>query len=159
MTQGKKSHTPENSTSECLFQCSENHCVKKIKKTTLENPVTSQPRSELKNIYTTKTHSVWPWNTFTEWMEGSRKSHRRNVVSREEVTTSRWVGCVQQCVSSWSCPVGDGGRSHSEAPTRLLGKAVVGTVCGVKGGPMSLPLVHSKELNEQCGRDTPDCNG
>lgn len=50
------------------------------------------------------THSVWPWKTFTEWMEGSLKSQRRKVVSREEVTTSRWVGCVQQCVSSWSCP-------------------------------------------------------
>ena len=48
VTQGKKSHTPENSTSECLFQCSENHWVKRIKKITLENPVTSQPRSELK---------------------------------------------------------------------------------------------------------------
>ena len=52
----------------------------------------------------TVTHSVWPWKTFTEWMEGSLKSQRRKVVSREEVTTSRWVGCVQQCVSSWSCP-------------------------------------------------------
>lgn len=52
----------------------------------------------------TVTHSVWPWKTFTEWIEGSLKSQRRKVVSREEVTTSRWVGCVQQCVSSWSCP-------------------------------------------------------
>lgn len=52
----------------------------------------------------TTTHSVCPWKTFTEWIEGSLKSQRRKVVSREEVTTSRWVGCVQQCVNSWSCP-------------------------------------------------------
>lgn len=51
------------------------------------------------------TVSVCPWKTFTEWMEGSLKSQRRKVVSREEVTTSRWVGCVQQWVNSWSCPV------------------------------------------------------
>lgn len=50
------------------------------------------------------TYSVWPWKTFTEWIEGSLKSHRRKVVSRDDVTTRRWVGCVQQCVSSWSCP-------------------------------------------------------
>ena len=79
-------------------------------------------------------------------------------MSREEVTTSRWVGCVQQCVSSWSCPVGDGRRSHSEAPARLPGKAAAGTVYGVKGGRVP-SLVHSKELNEQCGRDTPDPDG
>jgi hypothetical protein len=50
------------------------------------------------------THSVCPWNTLTEWMEGSLKSHRRKVVSLDEVTTRRWVGWVQQWVSSWSWP-------------------------------------------------------
>lgn len=51
-----------------------------------------------------ETHSVCPWNTLTEWMEGSLKSHRRKVVSLDEVTTRRWVGWVQQWVSSWSWP-------------------------------------------------------
>lgn len=50
------------------------------------------------------THSVCPWNTLTEWMDGSLKSHSLKVVSLEEVTTRRWVGWVQQWVSSWSCP-------------------------------------------------------
>ena len=50
------------------------------------------------------TYSVCPWNTDTEWI-GSRKSHRRNVVSRDEVTTRRWVGWEEVCVSSWSWPV------------------------------------------------------
>jgi hypothetical protein len=50
------------------------------------------------------TYSVCPWNTDTEWI-GSRKSHRRNVVSRDDVTTRRWVGWDEVCVSSWSWPV------------------------------------------------------
>lgn len=59
---------------------------------------------------------MWPWNTLTEWMDGSLKSHRRKVVSREEVTTSRWVGCVQQCVSSWSCPTTKDNESQHHPP-------------------------------------------
>lgn len=43
-----------------------------------------------------KTHSVCPWKTLTEWMDGSLKSHSLKVVSLDEVTTSRWVGWVQQ---------------------------------------------------------------
>ena len=50
------------------------------------------------------THSVWPWKTLTECIEGSLKSHSLKVVSRDDVTTSLWVGWVQQCVSSWSWP-------------------------------------------------------
>ena len=50
------------------------------------------------------TYSVCPWNTDTEWI-GSRKSHRRNVVSREDVTTRRWAGWDEVCVSSRSWPV------------------------------------------------------
>lgn len=49
-------------------------------------------------------YSECPWNTLTEWMEGVRKSHKRNVVSVDEVTISCWVGWVQVCVSSWSWP-------------------------------------------------------
>lgn len=64
------------------------------------------------------TVSVWPWKTFTEWMDGSLKSHRRKVVSREEVTTSRWVGCVQQCVSSWSCPTSEDDKSAASPACR-----------------------------------------
>lgn len=37
-------------------------------------------------------------------MDGSLKSQSLKVVSLDEVTTSRWVGWVQQCVSSWSWP-------------------------------------------------------
>jgi hypothetical protein len=50
------------------------------------------------------TYSVCPWNTETEWI-GSRKSHRRKVVSRDDVTTRRWVGWDEVWVSSWSWPV------------------------------------------------------
>lgn len=48
-------------------------------------------------------YSVCPWKTETEWTL-SLKSHRRKVVSLEEVTASFWVGWVEACVSSWSCP-------------------------------------------------------
>ena len=37
-------------------------------------------------------------------MDGVLKSHRRKVVSVEDVTISCWEGWVQVCVSSWSCP-------------------------------------------------------
>lgn len=50
------------------------------------------------------THSVCPWKTLTEWMDGSLKSHSLKVVSLDDVTTKRWVGWVQQWVSSWSWP-------------------------------------------------------
>lgn len=50
-------------------------------------------------------YSECPWKTDTEWM-GSRKSHRRNVVSLDAVTTSLWLGCPEACVSSWSWPFG-----------------------------------------------------
>lgn len=45
---------------------------------------------------------MWPWKTLTECMEGSLKSHSLKVVSLEAVTSRRWLGCVQQWVSSWS---------------------------------------------------------
>jgi len=65
------------------------------------------------------THSVCPWKTLTECMDGSLKSHSRKVVSLDEVTTSRWVGWVQQWVSSWSCPAyADTWRKH-EKPLRV----------------------------------------
>lgn len=50
------------------------------------------------------TVSVCPWKTETAGI-GSRKSHKRKVVSREAVTTRRCVGCAETCVSSWSWPV------------------------------------------------------
>ena len=49
-------------------------------------------------------YSECPWNTLTECMDGVLKSHRRKVVSVEDVTISCWEGWVQVCVSSWSCP-------------------------------------------------------
>ena len=49
------------------------------------------------------TVSWWPWNTDTEWM-ASRKSHKRNVESFEDVTTKRWLGWAAVCVSSSSWP-------------------------------------------------------
>jgi len=45
------------------------------------------------------TVSVCPWKTETAGM-ASRKSHSRNVVSLEAVTTRRWVGCADTWVSS-----------------------------------------------------------
>lgn len=50
------------------------------------------------------TYSVWPWKTDTECTD-SLKSHNLNVVSLDEVTANFCVGCVEQSVSSWSCPV------------------------------------------------------
>lgn len=61
------------------------------------------------------TDSVCPWNTLTEWMDGSLKSHSLKVVSLDEVTTRRWVGCVQQWVSSWSWP--EHTRTHARTQT------------------------------------------
>ena len=80
----------------------EEHSLKKNSKQQVK-PITdefcTQNGQELKISY-----SEWPWNTLTEWMEGVLKSHRRKVVSVEEVTISCWVGWVQVCVSSWSWP-------------------------------------------------------
>lgn len=45
------------------------------------------------------TVSVCPWKTDTAGI-GSRKSHKRKVVSREAVTTKRCVGCADTWVSS-----------------------------------------------------------
>lgn len=39
-------------------------------------------------------------------------------MSRDEVTTRRWVGCVQQWVSSWSCPT-DGKHEGTENATHF----------------------------------------
>lgn len=50
------------------------------------------------------TDSEWPWKTLTAGIS-ERKSHSRNVESRDEVTTSRWFWWAQQCVSSESWPV------------------------------------------------------
>lgn len=159
MTQGKKSHTPENSTSECLFQCSENHWVKRIKKTTLENPVTPQPRSDLKKTFTRPrltpcgpgTHSQNGWKGRGSPTDGMSCRERRSPPA-----------------------AGSGACSSASAPGHVLwemedavtvrppsapGKSSRGDSVWGQVGPMSLPLMHSKELNEQCGRDTPDPNG
>lgn len=45
------------------------------------------------------THSLCPLMTLIAWMDGPRKSHILKLVSSEEVSTRRWVGWVQQCVS------------------------------------------------------------
>lgn len=50
------------------------------------------------------TYSECPWNTETAGI-WSLKSHNRNVLSEEEVTTSRCVGWAAAYVSSLSCPV------------------------------------------------------
>lgn len=49
------------------------------------------------------TGSECPWKTLTAGIS-DRKSQSRNVESRDDVTTSRWLWCAQQCVSSESCP-------------------------------------------------------
>lgn len=80
----------------------------------------SLPDTTLSPIVNTAdvTVSVCPWNTLTEWMDGSLKSHSLKVVSLDEVTTRRWVGCVQQWVSSWSCP--EETAAHGEEHTHFL---------------------------------------
>lgn len=57
----------------------------------------------LLNTLTCFTYSVCPWKTETE-CTFSLKSHRRNVASLEDVTANLWLGCVEVCVNSWSCP-------------------------------------------------------
>ena len=51
------------------------------------------------------THSVWPWNTLTECNEGKRKSHKRNVVSDEDVTINFCIEWADACVISDSWPI------------------------------------------------------
>lgn len=50
------------------------------------------------------TDSQCPWKTETAGIS-ARKSHNLKVLSRELVTTSRWLWCAEQCVSSLSWPV------------------------------------------------------
>ena len=78
--------------------------LKKIKQSTyaLTNQPTNQPVS-MTFTNPSKTYCVWPWKTLTCKAE-SRKSHRRKVMSLEEVTTRRWVGWAWTSLSSWSWP-------------------------------------------------------
>lgn len=137
MTQGK-SHTPENSTPECLFQCSENHWVKRTKNYP-ETQVTSQPRPEQKTFTQAQDSlRVVPWEHVHGGMEGSRGSPTDGTSCRGG-GHHQPLGRVRAAVrfNSWSCPVGDGRRSHSEA-LQLPGKAAAGTVWG--HSPCPFPL-------------------
>lgn len=52
-----------------------------------------------KHLTAILTHSLCPLMTLMAWMDGPLKSHILKLVSSEEVSTRRWVGWVQQCVS------------------------------------------------------------
>lgn len=50
------------------------------------------------------THSLCPLMTLMAWMDGPRRSHILKLQSSDEVSSRRWVGWVQQCVSFRSWP-------------------------------------------------------
>ena len=55
----------------------------------------------------------WPWDTLTA-MAGLRKSHKRNVVSLDDVNTIFWLLWAQTLVNSWSWPETEGEKMYCQ---------------------------------------------
>lgn len=95
------------------------------------NPVTSQPRPELKrHLRNQDSLRVAPGTRSRSGWKGRGSPTDGTAVSRRRSPPAAGSGACSSAPTPWSCPVGDGRRSHSEAPLSSQEKQLQGRCVG-----------------------------